>query len=172
MLRGLFEGRAESPERKGGDVVKAKILNPKEILLDIQGITLLSKEEYRAAKDIIPRINDWWWLRSPGNYSDFAAYVGNDGSVFNRGRHVCNDCGGVRPALIVNQESANLCLNDKVLLWGYTWTVVGNNLMLCDELIYNRRFDEIENRFETSEIRRYLEEWLSKNMHSEAVREG
>lgn len=150
-------------------MVKAKVLKPKKILLDIQGITLLSKEEYRAAKDIIPRINDGWWLRSPGNYSHGAAVVGIDGSVGEYGLSVKHESIAVRPALIVNQESANLCLNDKILLWGYTWTVVGNNLMLCDELISNHMFDEKENRFETSEIRRYLEEWLSKNMRSEAV---
>lgn len=150
-------------------MVKAKVLKPKEILLDIQGITLLSKEEYRAAKDIIPRINDGWWLRSPGNYSHSAAFVHNDGFVGEYGRLVNHDGGAVRPALIVNQESANLCLNDKILLWGYTWTVIGNNLMLCDELINHCRFDKKENRFEISEIRQYLEEWLSKNMRSEVA---
>ncbi len=39
-----------------------------------------------------------WWLRSPGNYSYYAAYVGCDGSVNGIGFGVPYDAAGVRPA--------------------------------------------------------------------------
>ena len=39
-----------------------------------------------------------WWLRSPGNYSYYAAYVGCDGSVNGIGFGVLYDAAGVRPA--------------------------------------------------------------------------
>jgi len=41
----------------------------------------------------------WWWLRSPGNNSNNAANVNNDGNVNVNGNNVNNDSGGVRPAL-------------------------------------------------------------------------
>ena len=45
-----------------------------------------------------------WWLRSPGNSTNFAAIVNIDGSVYNYGFAV-NDGGlGVRPAMWVNLE--------------------------------------------------------------------
>ena len=46
-----------------------------------------------------------WWLRSPGDHSDFAAIVRNDGSVDNQGDYVRfgNIC--VRPALWINLDS-------------------------------------------------------------------
>ncbi|MCR4594265.1 MAG: toll/interleukin-1 receptor domain-containing protein, partial [Clostridiales bacterium] len=49
--------------------------------------------------------NCWWWLRAPGYYSDFAAYVYFDGSVFSYGNDVYNDFSAVRPALWINLES-------------------------------------------------------------------
>ena len=46
-----------------------------------------------------------WWLRSPGYDQDDAAYVSNDGSVFDIGILVNYDYVGVRPALWINLES-------------------------------------------------------------------
>ena len=47
----------------------------------------------------------WWWLRSPGNYQNDAAFVYYDGSVNYFGDRVdyCGDC--VRPALWINLDS-------------------------------------------------------------------
>ncbi|MDR0221675.1 MAG: DUF6273 domain-containing protein [Lachnospiraceae bacterium] len=39
----------------------------------------------------------WWWLRSPGNNSNNAANVNNDGDINVNGNNVNND-NGVRPA--------------------------------------------------------------------------
>ena len=44
----------------------------------------------------------WWWLRSPGDYSDSAAGVFDAGSVDFDGSSVYRDNGGVRPALWIN----------------------------------------------------------------------
>ncbi len=40
-----------------------------------------------------------WWLRSPGGYSLFAAFVGNNGSVDNSGNAVFTGNNAVRPAM-------------------------------------------------------------------------
>ena len=49
--------------------------------------------------------NCWWWLRSPGNDQDYAAFVYFGGEVYTKGYFVTNDVGVVRPALWVNLES-------------------------------------------------------------------
>ena len=47
----------------------------------------------------------WWCLRSPGNFTDYAANVLPDGSVDNYGNYVYITVGVVRPALWINQGS-------------------------------------------------------------------
>ena len=48
--------------------------------------------------------NCWWWLRSPGDVSDFAALVYDVGSVHYYGYSVSSVDGAVRPALWINLE--------------------------------------------------------------------
>jgi hypothetical protein len=48
----------------------------------------------------------WWWLRSPGNDPDLAAYVYTDGHLNGYGDFVAAAGGGVRPALWLNLESS------------------------------------------------------------------
>lgn len=43
-----------------------------------------------------------WWLRSPGNYTNLAAYVDNHGGICGGGANVSVDDVGVRPALWVS----------------------------------------------------------------------
>jgi len=43
-----------------------------------------------------------WWLRSPGNYSNNAAFVYNAGYVYMNGHYTFRESGGVRPALWLN----------------------------------------------------------------------
>ena len=49
--------------------------------------------------------NCWWWLRSPGYNSNYAAYVNYFGSVIDRGDFVDSDSDAVRPALWINLGS-------------------------------------------------------------------
>ena len=44
----------------------------------------------------------WWWLRSPGNVSSNAAYVGRVGYVYVYGYSVNSGAFGLRPALLLN----------------------------------------------------------------------
>ncbi len=50
-------------------------------------------------------VADWWWLRSPGLYSHYAAFVSYDGSVHDYGDQVDSDDRGVRPALKLDLNS-------------------------------------------------------------------
>ena len=58
--------------------------------------------------------NSYWWLRSPGYYSDDAASVDNDGCVYADGIYVIDNYRGVRPALHLNLSSSQ---------WSYAGTV-------------------------------------------------
>ena len=49
--------------------------------------------------------NCWWWLRSPGYDSSSAAFVYDDGSIFEFGNSVNYDKYAVRPALWINLGS-------------------------------------------------------------------
>lgn len=61
---------------------------------------------------------DWWWLRSPGNYSYDATFVDSDGAVNQYGSNVYYDNSAVCPALHLNLSSSNL--------WFYAGTVSSN----------------------------------------------
>ena len=65
---------------------------------------------YVAGKDGMSAVGeaDWWWLRSPGNYSDNASIVYDDGYGTPLGTNVSFDSGAVRPALHLNLSSSNL----------------------------------------------------------------
>lgn len=60
---------------------------------------LLSKDEYEKFRDEISKVDGWWWLRSPGNITDYVAYIRTDRSVCCCGRDIRNEDCGVRPAL-------------------------------------------------------------------------
>ena len=47
----------------------------------------------------------WWWLRSPGSISYYAAGVLSRGSVYCDGHSVDRDYNAVRPALWINLDS-------------------------------------------------------------------
>ena len=49
-----------------------------------------------------------WWLRSPGNYANFAAGVNNYGNVDSHGSHVYTALSAVRPALHLDLSSSDL----------------------------------------------------------------
>lgn len=44
----------------------------------------------------------WWWLRSPGNDSCYAADVNRAGAVYDYGSYVSRNTGGIRPALWID----------------------------------------------------------------------
>jgi hypothetical protein len=48
------------------------------------------------------RKTGWWWLRSPGYSSDYAALVDYDGDVYVTGDYVNHSSVSVRPALWLN----------------------------------------------------------------------
>ncbi len=50
----------------------------------------------------------WWWLRSPGDSKNNAAYIFTDGTIYTDGYYVHGDDFAVRPAMWVKLEGAYL----------------------------------------------------------------
>ena len=71
-----------------------------DAVLVIDKIFLLSIDEAEKlfANDTSRAVGSWWWLRSPGDDQDGAAYVYGGGSLDVDGEYVYCDY-GVRPAL-------------------------------------------------------------------------
>ena len=53
----------------------------------------------------------WWWLRSPGDYSNCASYVGDNGRVDRYGDYVNSSNNAVCPALHLNLSSTDVWSN-------------------------------------------------------------
>lgn len=68
---------------------------------DYDNIRTCRLTDYAAAKT---STGWYWWLRSPGDYHDLAAYVNFDGSVSNDGYIVSNSSVAVRPAMWISLE--------------------------------------------------------------------
>lgn len=147
-----------------------KIINVTEkIDVQLEGITLLSAEEYKQMRCHIPKTDcRWWWLRSPGNYSNLAAYVDLDGDVRIHGNSVIYSNVAVRPALkISNLTSANLIPGDKIIVAGQNWTVISDTYAIADDAIGTHCFREDwrakdANMYEKSDVKKYIEDWAIK----------
>jgi hypothetical protein len=137
-----------------------------QVDLDIQSITLLSVQEaevFVAEKD--RSCGEDWWLGTPGNFSKFAAFVHKSGAVDAPGNYVDLEY-GVRPVLRINNlEANNLGKGDKISVGGLSWTVISEELALCDCLIGKVPFKSGDyhavgaNVYESSDIRTWLNSW-------------
>lgn len=158
-------------------IVEKIIITTEKQELNITGATLLSIEEYRQCKDLIPRVNKTWWLRSAGYDVDLAAIVfGEDGNVGEGGFRVFHEF-GVRPALtILNLESSNLQIGDKFKFAGHIFTIVSDTYALCDDIIKECAFNEnwkVENAndYEVCDLKKWLESWYSNQVIEEESEE-
>lgn len=133
----------------------------------IEEITLLSIEEYYRYRSLIPYLNKYWWLRSPGYDSLHAAYVCSSGAVDDYGFYVyCTDI-GVRPALRISvSDSSEFLRGCSIELFDKTWTVLditGDQIyVLADNIIGGHIFDTKSNVWETSELKAWLQEWVKE----------
>lgn len=89
-----------SIKNAGGDPLPVK-------LRDV-GVTdkvwLLSIKEAKSLHSEMRDIGDWYWLRSPGNYSNCVADVRCDGGVGTNGCFFDNDLGCIRPVIRIKAE--------------------------------------------------------------------
>ena len=132
-----------------------------------KSVSLLSCEEYWTYRDLIPIINDWWWLRSSDAFFKTIVHVVNGlGNVSNA---ECSEKRGVRPFCIVKFEpddprfwSKPEKLIGTKIKWGRcTFTVldVKNDelYILSDEVVYKRHFDAVSNNWDNSTLKKILD---------------
>ena len=114
-LRGFLNG--EFYEKMAAEIGSKNIIPFERNLLSLDGqteygkcedkISLLTVDEYRKYRSLIPNTKDyWWWLVSPwstprNDYKRAVAVVSSAGSIFNYG---CGNDGGVRPVCIFSSS--------------------------------------------------------------------
>ena len=123
-------------------------------------ITLLSEEEYNKFKNVIPMIEEYWWLRTPGHHLNASKGINNSGCA-NFTYYVYNTL-GVRPVIkILLPNTKTLSPGDKLKVGNNDFTILSLGecevVALCDEVIARRRFDPDNNNWEESELKRWLE---------------
>lgn len=125
-----------------------KRIDPKEAK-----ITLLTEEQAEKLPIEMLKRGCRWWLRSPTN-SRYAANVSRDGWS-NYCRNVNDAYIGVVPAFII--DNLNTDFGNKVYVDKLQCTVVGENLVLADEVVCQHRYDENSSDWETSELKAFIE---------------
>lgn len=138
------------------------ITQSKKVDIKIKGVKLLSKEEYKDNKDIIPSRPYRWWLKnSVENTDDWNNIVHAVGVVSKRQSHSVL---GVSPALEV-ELPVGFKRGDKLRIAGYLWTVLSSTLIHCDNVITEMAYkanwrDSNSNTYETSDIKEWLDNWF------------
>lgn len=133
----------------------------------IEDVTLLSIEEYKKHKDDIPFVSTWWWLRSPGGNTNYAARVDYFGSIDYFGDRVSHGDGNIRPALKLG-TTRGCYVGMTFELCVYEWTLIDDDLAICNEIVGQTCFrDDADardaNDYEKSDIKKWLANWVLEN---------
>ena len=138
--------------------------------LEFTNITLLSIEEAEKVNQNIRACGYDWWLRSAGSGAQCVAFVTPEGEIDTTGWETDSMWPGVRPALEVdNLKMAGLEIGNKVRVASKVWTVIADNLLLCNEFIgfdcFNteKRAEGDMTNYEKSQVRILLMCWADAN---------
>ena len=131
--------------------------------IEIEGITLLSEEEFRAYNDFIPNISRKWWLRTL-NYEDpVRAKVVDEKSVVSYPTCISVFI-RVRPALIIDFNPDDFKPGNVFEFRDKTWTIISCYLAICNDDIGDYCFNDASretNEYETSDIKKHIEQWFT-----------
>lgn len=86
-------------------------------------VYLLSIEEAEKLPELVKKFSRSWWLRSPGDGSDFAAFVNFVGDINSYGYHVFNDFGSVRPVIKVKISDLLISNDTGKSNYGIDWKI-------------------------------------------------
>lgn len=135
---------------------------------DVQDVTLLSVDEAECLSDDMRVIEGrWWWLRSVYDDNIYISLMDGKGSVYHEpvenSSFDFESTFGVRPVLKVgNLASLNLTKGDKFIVNYTPYTVISDDMVLCDNIITSMEFGSNsprDNFFETSYVKQYIEDW-------------
>lgn len=144
---------------------KEKIVTYKDVNIFVKDITLLSIEEYKQYRNIIPRKYFWWWLRSFSDIPTYAASVSSEGSLSLCHVSISSPC--VRPVLIC--EQTNLDAGVEISFADKDWTVLNESIILCNSSIGNCAFRKERdacdsNIYEASDVKKFIQDWKTKEV--------
>lgn len=122
----------------------------------------MSIEEAEKLSIDILKYEGWWWLRSPGYFQNIVDAVNCDGSIYCFGYPVRIDHGYVRPALLIqNLESSNFKIGDTFTFREKQFKIILEGLAFCLEDIGRSCFSGNSSDYETSEIKKYVDDWFN-----------
>ncbi len=131
--------------------------------IEIEGIALLSMGDFASNVKFIPNIDCEYWLSSSVvNCPGYVSAVNRNGLICSSGFIAATKL-GVRPVLSIQGKGLNP--GDKIIVAGYTWTVLNNTAkMLCDTHIERRPYKEEYQKkegieYDKSDIKLFLEQW-------------
>lgn len=130
--------------------------------MQMQEITLLTSAEYQRLQHLITDIQCTWWLRDEGKNANPYSVSGLDAKITDIPNRKSERY--VRPAIRIT--GAQHTPGTKLSIFAYSWTVLETindvTLVLCDTAVTCRQFDTKEQKWSTSEIKLWLEAWLTK----------
>ena len=136
--------------------------------LRIIGVTLPSIDEAKQLPLELRFYKDWWWLRSAGSYSNFAAVVRNDGSLSAAGNTV-DASNAVRPVLQIDIKSSIFKVGDTFIFGGKYFDIITDEFAFCQTDIGTCAFREDweaedANTYEKSDAKKFVDEWFVDSM--------
>lgn len=103
------------------------------IKLDVTGVTLPTWEDVKKVPDRFLSIGQRWWLQTAGEDYRVVKSVDRHGFIGNAN---IGQSYGVRPVLIIkNIQELALAEGDELELAEHTWTVIHNNMALCNDIV-------------------------------------
>ena len=137
-------------------------------MFEIKELRLLTKEEYKENKEKIQIFHGWWWLQDADTNKYNACCVNKNGNVYN---YNIRQPIYVRPALVVYGVNSYHIIGEKYRFFGYKWTLISaeneKGILFCDTYIDERRFDAKSNKWDESELKLWLENWLKDKKEKE-----
>ncbi len=132
----------------------------------IKKITLLCKDDYERYKKEVRQVNDYWWLKNVDtDYPTLISAVDRAGGI--AAIEPKNKDVGIRPVLVI--EVRRLFFGTIPVknfeLFGHSWTMIGDNIALCDEIIEKKPFNSTI--YQYSSVKEYLDEWFKEKTGKE-----
>lgn len=117
---------------------------------------LLSIEEYKQYKELIPNAGDWWWLRTPGTLPCIVSIVYTDGTAVINGAQPFYDYTWVRPAFKSKKLASNFDVGDRYCSKDNLWIYLGDDIFISKYLVKRSKFDSLNKDYKTSFVKNVI----------------
>lgn len=147
--------------------MSAYVKNYEDFEIELKEASLLSRLEFKEFKDMIPPVSEKWWTLTPDSLENDRVMVVYGDKVFDESINVVI---GVRPVLKIENKLKKIRPGQKFEFASYDWTLLKDDLALCDRVINISNFNDWtirnNNVYQTSMLKEYIDRWF-KNAISE-----